>query len=97
MKNNQIESSSKKSEPLNELKKVSLDHVIEILRRSFYGPYGVRQDKFDIDELIKHKNVVKESLLNKLIGKIENRIMNHNKTLDQIWIDFGPYPLAKKW
>ena len=67
------------------------------MQRSLRELYDVDSRKFDVEYLLFMQKVVSNRLLERLENRIQNKIKNHGKRKENIYIDFGPYPLAKSW
>ena len=68
--------------------------MIEILEQSLYQHYLIDKNKFNVKKLIKK---VDPELLKSFESKIKHKVNKENRSINRIFVDFGPYPLLKLW
>ena len=73
---------------------ITQTELIQILEQTLYQYYLVDAKKFNVRRLLKK---VDPDLVKRLEARIKFKVNKENRSLNKIFIDFGPYPLLKAW
>ena len=73
---------------------ISQTELVQILEQTLYQYYLIDAKKFNIRKLLKK---VDPELVKRLEARIKFKVNKENRSLNKIFIDFGPYPLLKAW
>lgn len=84
------ERASASSRPTN----ITQTELIQILEQTLYQYYLIDAKKFNVRRLLKK---VRPELVKRLEARIKFKVNKENRSLNKIFIDFGPYPLIKAW
>ena len=75
-------------------KHITQTELIQILEQTLYQYYLIDSKKFNVRKLLKK---VDPDLVKRLEARIKFKVNKENRSLNKIFIDFGPYPLIKAW
>lgn len=73
---------------------ITQTELIQILEQTLYQYYLIDSKKFNVRRLLKK---VDPDLVKRLEARIKFKVNKENRSLNKIFIDFGPYPLLKSW
>ena len=73
---------------------ITQTELVQILEQTLYQYYLVDSKKFNVSRLLKK---VDPELVKRLEARIRFKVNKENRSLNKIFIDFGPYPLIKAW
>lgn len=73
---------------------ITQTELIQILEQTLYQYYLIDLKKFNVRRLLKK---VEPDLVKRLESRIKFKVNKENRSLNKIFIDFGPYPLLKAW
>lgn len=73
---------------------ISQTELVQILEQTLYQYYLVDAEKFPARRLLKK---VDPDLVKRLEARVKFKVTRENRSINKIFIDFGPYPLVKAW
>ena len=73
---------------------ITQTELVQILEQTLYQYYLIDSKKFNVRKLLKK---VDPDLVKRLEARIRFKVNKENRSLNKIFIDFGPYPLIKAW
>ena len=73
---------------------ITQTELVQILEQTLYQYYLIDAKKFNVRRLLRK---VDPEVVKRLEARVKFKVNKENRSLNKIFIDFGPYPLLKAW